>query len=60
MLFEKLINREVEKRIHEENLRQEMWTRLDRMQKQIEELRFEVSCMKSTNACVKNGGDTNG
>lgn len=60
MLFEKLINREVEKRMHEENLRQEMWTRLDRMQKQIEELRFEVACMKSINACVKNGGDTNG
>lgn len=60
MLFEKLINREVERRMHEENLRREMWERLDRMQKQIEELRFEVACMKSINACVKDGGDTNG
>lgn len=60
MLFEKLINREVERRMHEENLRREVWERLDRQQKQIEELRFEVSCMKSINACVKNGGDTNG
>lgn len=60
MLFEKLINREVERRMHEENLRREMWERLDRMQKQIEELRFEVACMKPINACVKNEGDTNG
>lgn len=60
MFFEARINREVERRMHEENLRQEMWTRLDRMQKQIEELQFEVACMKSINACVKNGGDTNG
>ena len=60
MLFEKLINREVERRMHEENLWREVWERLDRQQKQIEELRYEVACMKPTNACVKNGGDTNG
>lgn len=60
MLFEKLINREVERRMHEENLRQEMWKRLDKMQNQIEELQFKVACVKSINACVKNGGDTNG
>lgn len=46
MLFEKLINREVERRMHEENMRREIWERLDRQQKQIEELRFTVECMK--------------
>lgn len=53
MLFEKLINREVDRRLHEEAMRREMWERLDRQQKQIEELRFTVECMKHESVCVK-------
>lgn len=54
MLFEKLINREVERRMHEENMWREIWERLDRQQKQIEELRFAVECMKHPGeTCVK-------
>lgn len=55
MLFEKLINREVDRRMHEENMRREIWERLDRQQKQIEELRFTVECMKypAEKICVK-------
>jgi len=53
MLFERLINREVDRRLHEETMRREIWERLDRQQKQIEELRFTVECMKHENDCVK-------
>ena len=53
MFFEKLINREVDRRLHEETMRREIWERLDRQQKQIEELRFTVECMKHENDCVK-------
>lgn len=55
MLFEKLINREVDRRMHEENMRREIWERLDRQQRQIEELRFTVECMKhpAEKTCVK-------
>lgn len=55
MLFEKLINREVDRRMHEENMRREIWERLDRQQRQIEELRFTVECMKhpGEKTCVK-------
>ena len=55
MLFERLINREVDRRLHEETMRREIWERLDRQQKQIEELRFTVECMKhpGEKTCVK-------
>lgn len=55
MLFEKLINREVDRRMHEENMRREIWERLERQQRQIEELRFTVECMKhpGEKTCVK-------
>lgn len=55
MLFEKLIDREVARRMHEENMWREVWERLDRQQKQIEELRFMVECMKhpGEKTCVK-------
>lgn len=55
MLFEKLINREVDRRMHEANLWREVWERLDRQQRQIEELQFTVECMKhpGEKTCVK-------
>ena len=53
MLFERLINREVDRRLHEEAMWREVWERLDRQQKQIEDLRFMVDCMKVENNCVK-------
>lgn len=46
MLFDKYINREVDRRIHEEMMRRDIWERMDRMQKQIEELRYQVDCKK--------------
>ena len=49
----KQMEREIDRRVHEENLWREVWERLDRQQKQIEELRFTVECMKPVNDCVK-------
>lgn len=49
----KQMEREIDRRLHEEYLRREVWERLDRQQKQIEELRFTVECMKHENDCVK-------
>lgn len=46
MLFDKYINREVDRRIHEEMMRRDIWERMDRMQKQIEELHYQVDCEK--------------
>jgi len=53
MMFDKYINREVDRRMHEEMLRRETWERMDRMQKQIDELRFEVECLRPCNVAVK-------
>lgn len=53
MLFENLINREVDRRLHENIMRREILERLDRQHKQIEELRFAVECMRHENGCVK-------
>lgn len=49
MLFDKYINREVDRRMHEQNIQREMWDRMDRMQKQIEDLRFQVECLRPCN-----------
>ena len=49
----KQMEREIDRRIHEENLWREVWERLDRQQKQIDDLRFTVDCMKVENNCVK-------
>ena len=46
MLFDKYINREVDRRIHEEMMRRDIWERMDQMQKQIEELRYQVDFKK--------------
>ena len=52
MLFNRYIEREVDRRMHEETLRRDMWERMDRMQKQIEELRYQVECLKPCNVAV--------
>ena len=46
MLFDKYINREVDRRMHEQNIQREMWERMDRLEKQVEELRYEVHCLQ--------------
>ena len=57
MLFEKRINREVERRMYEENLRREMRERLERQQKQIEDLRVQIECLKACNVPVTEARD---
>ena len=49
----KQMEREIDRKMHEESMWREVWERLDRQQKQIEELRFTVECMKHENNCVK-------
>jgi len=46
MLLDRYIEREVERRMRERSIQHEMWDRMDRMDKRLEELRFEVECLK--------------
>lgn len=49
----KQMEREIDRRMHEESMWREVWERLDRQQKQIEELRFTVERMKHENDWLK-------
>lgn len=54
MLFDRYISREVDRRLHEQNIQREMWERMRKLEKQVEELQFNVKRLKSS---VREGRD---
>ena len=55
MLFDKIINREVNKRLHEEMTRRAMEERLDHHEKRLEELRYRVKCLEAQFNALQDG-----